>query len=157
MGERAQTLAEAFQRANEELIATVERCSDAGWAATTPGEGWTVAATAHHVAGGHQTITGLVQTIVQNLPRQPLSMDLINQMNAQHAEEFAHCSKEETLTLLRTNGTAAAQMVRGLSDEQLDQQADLLGGTWTVQRVIEAILIGHVQQHLASIRAALDA
>ena len=38
--------------------------------------------------------------------------------------ESANCTKEETVALLRAGGTAAASMLRGLSDEQLDAKGD---------------------------------
>ena len=39
MSERARALADRFEHANHELIATVEACSDAAWRAKTTGEG----------------------------------------------------------------------------------------------------------------------
>ena len=50
MSERAAALAERFERINQDLIATVERCSDADWRRACAGEGWPVGVTAHHVA-----------------------------------------------------------------------------------------------------------
>ncbi|MDB5059586.1 MAG: hypothetical protein JWO59_3058, partial [Chloroflexi bacterium] len=52
------------------------------------------------------------------------------------------------------NGEAAASMVRGLNDEQLDRPAGPLG---TTQGAIELVLIGHIQDHLNAIRGAAGA
>ena len=59
---------------------------------------------------------------------------------------------------LRTEGRAAVEMVRGLSDEQLDRTAPMAfagGAEWSAADVIERVLIGHPVQHGASIQAAL--
>jgi hypothetical protein len=83
-------------------------------------------------------------------------MDAIHQMNAEHAKQYAGCTKEETLALLRKNAAAAASAVRGLSDEQLDRSAPMLGGpAMTAQQAIERILIGHVQEHHGSIKSTV--
>jgi len=61
--------------------------------------------------------------------------------------------------LLRRNG-AAANVVRGLSDEQLGRSAPmpLIGGApVSARRMIENVLIGHLQEHAGSIRSALGA
>jgi hypothetical protein len=79
--------------------------------------------------------------------------------NAKHAKEYAGCSKAEVLEQLRTKGTEAAAMVRGLSDEQLDRSAVALQGMPAVSaaQMIERVLIGHVRSHLASIAGATGA
>jgi hypothetical protein len=47
--------------------------------------------------------------------------------------------------------------VRGLSDAELDKSGTVLTGmpAMTAQQVVENILIGHVKEHLGSIRAAV--
>ena len=57
---------------------------------------------------------------------------------------------------LRQQGDAAASMVRGLSDEQLDRAGELLGSQMRTRDVIEHVLVGHVNNHLGSIREALS-
>ena len=80
-----------------------------------------------------------------------------DQVNAQHAREQAHCTKAETLALLRRNGEAAARVVRALDDSQLDSSATIITGRppLTAQQVTERILIGHVRGHLATIQTAI--
>ena len=157
MSERARALANRFEQVNHELAATVERCSEGQWRATTAGEGWTVGVVAHHVAGGHSAIAGLVERLATGQPLPNLTMEMIHQGNAAHAQEHANCTKAETVALLRQNGAAAATVVRGLQDDQLDRTASVIAGAppMSAQQVIEGILIGHVQEHSASIRSAL--
>jgi uncharacterized damage-inducible protein DinB len=158
MSEQAQALAERFERANGALIGTLQQCSEADWRKSCQAEGWTVAATGHHVAGAHEPIAGFVQMIATGQQLPPLTMEQLHQMNAQHAQEFASCDKAETVELLRRNGTAAANVVRGLSDEQLSRSAPmpLMGGAQvSARQMIENVLIGHLQEHSGSIRSAL--
>jgi hypothetical protein len=157
MGQRGQALADRFEQASKEMIATVERCSDTQWKSKTAGEEWSVGVVAHHVGEGHQAIADLVQKIATGQPMPPITMDAIHQMNAEHAKQYANCSKDETLTLLRKNAAAAASIVRGLSDAQLDRSTSVLGGPMTAQQMVERVLIGHVQEHHGSIRTTVGA
>ena len=62
MSQRSQVLANQFEQASQEMIATVERCSDAQWTTKTSGEGWSVGVVAHHVAQGHEAIAEFVKS-----------------------------------------------------------------------------------------------
>ena len=156
MGAQGEALAQQLEAVNNELIGTVEGLSDAQWRATCAPEGWPVGVTAHHLASSHEPVAGLVLAIATGQQLPPLTMAMIDQGNAQHAQQFANVGKPETVDLLRSAGAKAAGMVRGLSDEQLQQSAPVLGGPpQTAQQVAENILIGHPRQHLASIRGAL--
>ena len=157
MSERARGLVDRFEQASQEMIRTVERCSDAQWRETTPGEGWSVGVVAHHVAEGHKAIAGLIQTAAAGQSLPAISMEMLDQRNAEHARQHVNCTKAETLELLRQHGAAAAATVRGLSDDQLDRTAPWRTGPIRVQEMIEQILIGHVQNHLGSIRATVGA
>ena len=155
MGERAKALAERFEKANDDVIKAVEHSSDADWRANCADLGWSVGVTAHHIAMGHRGIGGLVQALANG--RAPgLTPEQIDQGNAEHARQFANCTKQETLDLLRANGKSAADGVRGLSDEQLNRKAAVLAGApeLTVEQVVENVLIGHPQGHLQNMRAA---
>lgn len=157
MGARAEALAKQFEGKAADLTAAIEKCSDADWKRVTSGEKWSVGVLAHHVAGSHEGIAGVVKTIAagQSLPN--FTMAMIDEGNAKHAVEFANCTKAETLALHKKNSAMAAGLVRGLSDAELDRSGTVLSGMppMTTQQVIEGILINHVDGHLGSIRAAL--
>jgi hypothetical protein len=57
---------------------------------------------------------------------------------------------------MRSHGAAAAAIVRGPSDEQLDRTTDAIPGMPPVSaaQLIEMALIGHVTDHVASIKQA---
>jgi ketosteroid isomerase-like protein len=152
------TLVARFEEANQELIGEIERLSDEEWARTCPGEGWPVGVTAHHVAASHVAVARLVEAIAAAGELPPITMDTFDQINAAHAREHAGCGRAETVELLRGEGQAAAAIVAGLRDEQLDRTASaaFLGGAEISARaLIERVLIGHVAGHLESMRAAV--
>lgn len=155
MSERARTLAQHLEQANHDLIATVEGLSDAQWGATTPGDGRSVGVVAHHVATSHKAVAGLAGAIAHGQPVPPITMDMIHEGNAAHAAQYAHCTKAETLALLRQNGAAAVAVVRALSDAELDRTATFPMGTLSVAQVVERILTGHAQDHHGTIKRAL--
>jgi uncharacterized protein (TIGR03083 family) len=154
MTDRARQYADQLDRANQELIATVEGLSDAGWHAPTSAEGWTAGVVAHHVAENHRALTRLVQMIADGQAPPAAGWDRIHQANAEHARRHADTTKAETLALLRENGAAAVLALRGLSDAQLDRSVPVMGNAMTAAQAIERILIGHVREHHASIRQA---
>jgi uncharacterized damage-inducible protein DinB len=159
MSQRAASLADRFEQANEAVIAAVERCSDTDWTATCDGEHWSVGVTAHHVATSYAGFQSIIQGLASGAEMPPFTREMLDQSNAQHAQEFAGCTRAETVTLLRSNGQVAADTVRGLSDEQLDRGAPLaLAGGQTISAAQMAeFMIGHPTDHLASIRSALGA
>jgi hypothetical protein len=158
MGQRSQALAEQFEQANRQMTATIERCSDAQWKTKTPGETWPVGVVAHHVAQALEAVAGIVRLVATGQPLPPMTMDDIHKMNAEHAKQYATVTKDETVALLRKNGAAAAGTVRGLSDEQLDRSAPVLGEPlMTAQQLVERGLIGHVKEHHGSIQAVVGA
>ena len=154
MSKQAETLASQFEQVNSDLISTIESMSDAQWKAICSGEQWPVGVTAHHIAGGYQPISGLVQMLAAGQTA-PITPEQIDQGNAQHAQSAANCTKSETIELLRQNGQMAAAIVRGLSDAQLAQAGSVFGNSMTAEQGVQNILIGHAQQHGASIRQAI--
>ena len=155
MSERARALADDFEQANGELARLIEELSDAQWVTRTEGEGWSVAVTARHIAGAHAFIAERIKAIAEGQPLPPMPPGGIDASNARDAERYADVTRDEVLSLLRTNGAEAAAVVRGLSDEQLDRQFTRPNGdTMTVVGMIQNALIGHPRAHGASIRAA---
>jgi uncharacterized damage-inducible protein DinB len=156
MSEQAVALAQRFEQTNDEAIRVVDSCAEDAWRAHHAGENRTVNVLAHHIAIGHQAIAGWVQGIATGQPLPAMTMDSFTEPNAQHARQYANVTKPEVIAALRLQGAAAASLVRGLSDEQLDRAGELLGSERRARDVIEHILIGHVHNHLASIREALS-
>jgi uncharacterized damage-inducible protein DinB len=155
MSDQAHALADQFEQANTEAIGVVEDCPEEQWQAHHPGENRTVNVLAHHIAVGHQIIAAWVQGMATGQPLPALTMDSFTEPNARHAQQYAQVTKAEVLAALQQQGAAAARLVRGLSDEQLERAGELLGRQWRTRDVIEHVLIGHVRNHLGSIHQAL--
>ena len=157
MGARAEALAKTFEAKAQEATGVFEKLSDADWKKVTAAEKWSVGVTAHHVAGAHEGISGLLKTVGggQSVPN--FTMDMLHAMNAKHAQDFAHVTKAETLALHKKNAAAAAALVRGLGDAELDRSGTVLTGMppMSAEQIVKGILINHIDEHLGSIRATV--
>jgi hypothetical protein len=154
MSARAESLAKQFEAKAAEATAALGKLSDADWKKVTAAEKWSVGVTAHHLAGAHEPIAGIVKTVAAGKSIPNFTMDMLHEGNAKHAREFANCTKAETLALHQKGVAAAAAAVRGLSDAELDRSGTVLTGApaMTAQQVVEGILINHINEHLGSIR-----
>ena len=159
MSARAESLAKQFEAKAAEMTAVIAKLSEADWKKTTDAEKWSVGVTAHHVAGGHEGILGIVKTIASGQSIPNFTMAMLNEMNAKHAREHAGCTKAETLALHQKGAAAAAAAVRALSDAELDRSGTVLTGVpaMTTQQVIEGILINHIADHMGSIGKTVGA
>jgi hypothetical protein len=159
MGARTEALAKQFETKAQEATGVFEKLTDADWRKTTGAEKWSVGVVAHHIAQGHEGIARLVKTVADGQSVPGFTMDTLHAMNAKHAQDFAGCSRAETLALHVKNAAAAAAVVRGLDDAQLDRSSTVLTGMppMTAEQAITGILINHIHDHLKSIRAAVGA
>jgi DinB family protein len=159
MGARAESLAKKYETKAAELTATIQKLSDADWKKVTTAEKWPVGVTAHHVAGAHEPISGIVKTIASGQSIPNFTPGMLDEMNAKHAKDFAGCSKVETLALHEKGVKAAAAVVRSLGDADLDKSGTVLTGmpAMTAHQVVEGILISHIDEHMGSIRKTVGA
>jgi len=158
MGAKSEALAKQFEAKVQDATATLEGLSDADWKKKTGGEQWTVGVVAHHVAGSHEGIAGIIKTVAAGQPMPSFTLDALHEMNAKHAREFADVSKADTLALHKKNAAAAAAVVRGLSDDQLAKSGTVLAGmpAMTVEQIVTNILIHHIEDHVGSIKKAVS-
>lgn len=154
MGAKAEALAKQFEAKAQEATAVIERLSDADWKKVTAAEKWPVGVAAHHLAGAHEPIANIVKTVSTGQSVPNFTLDMLHELNAKHAKEFASCTKAETLALHKKGVSAAAAIVRGLSDDQLAKSGTVLAGApaMSAEQAITGILINHLQEHLASIQ-----
>jgi hypothetical protein len=157
MASRAEALAKQFETKVQEATAAIERVSDADWKKVTEAEKWSVGVVAHHVAMAHAGLGRAIKTVVDGKTGAGGSMDAIHAGNAKHAQEFAACTKSETLELHKKNAAATAALVRGLSDAQLDTKGTLLAGMEPISaaQLAGGLLCTHIDEHLRSIRATV--
>jgi hypothetical protein len=140
-------------------MAFVEGFLEAEWQTLCPDEGRPVGVLVHHVANFYPAEADLIKVLASGQGITDISMDMVDQMNAEHAETQAHCTKEETLELLQRNSASIANVIRELDDEQLDRAAPISlhwGAPLTTQYFIEEHPLSHSFAHLVSIRAAVN-
>ena len=147
MNSLAEPLAARFEGANAEVVAFVERLGEAGWHAWCDRDGRPVGVVVYHIAAGHLIIGEQIEAIARGSPppsRGIVSPEDVARFNAQQAEEHANCTRTEALDLLQRNGAQVAALLRGLTDEQLQQAATFRDRRMTLQERIERGLLGHL-------------
>ena len=156
MGARGETFAKQFEAKVKEATAVIEKLSDADWKKVTAAEKWPVGVTAHHIASAHQGIGGIMKMLADGKPGPNMPMEGLHQMNAKHAQDFANCTKSETLELHKKNAAAAAALLRSIDDATFDKSSTVFSGTPAMSAgQMAGILSSHIDEHIGSIRATV--
>lgn len=147
-------LAKQFDAKAQDGLETLERLSDSDWKKVTAAEQWSVGVTAHHLAGALHVVPEVVKAIVAGRPLEPFRLGSIDQLNAEHAKNYADCTKAETIELYTKGVAAAVNGIRALNDDQLTKSGTLATGMppMTAEQVIMSGLILHIDEHFGSIR-----
>jgi hypothetical protein len=159
MSKRAKVLAARIAEGHQELAVLGQALSEAEWRTYCADEDRTVGVLIHHVASMLPAELDLVQVLASGRPITGVTVEMVDQINAEHAQAHGDCRQEETLDLLRRNSALVVGAVRALTDEELDRAAPIslhARAPLTTQYFIEDHPLGHAYQHLASIRAALS-
>ena len=151
-----QQLANRFDVFSQEVLDFVQGCSDADWGKITPAEGWPVGVTARHIGVGHYPLIGWVQLVVDGQSLPGITMDEVNQMNDQHAQDHANCTKAEVIEILRANSAKALDYWTTLSDEDLERQSyfKLFDTDINAGDLFTSLLIDIATAHFESMKAA---
>ncbi len=155
MGAKTDALARQLEGKAQDAVATLQKLGDADWKKVTAAERWTVGVTAHHLAGGLEAVAGIVTGIVSGGPsRGDFTRTMLDGMNAQHAKEHAGCTRAETLALFQKGAATASAVVRGLHDDQLAKSGTVFTDAppMTAEQLIMRGLLGHIDEHMGSIR-----
>jgi uncharacterized protein (TIGR03083 family) len=155
MRTKTAALARQFDDKARDALTTLAKLGDADWRKVTTAEKWTVGVTAHHLAGALEAVAGIVTQIVSGAPsRGNFTRAMLDEMNAQHAKEHAGCTKAETLALFEKGSAAASAVLRGLTDDQLVKSGTVFSDAppMTTEQLITLGLLGHVDDHMGSIR-----
>ena len=158
MAAKGEALAKQFEVKALEATTVLERLSDADWKKTTSAEKWTVGVVAHHMAGAHEAIAGIVKTVASGQSMPNFTMDMLHDMNAKHAQEHAKATKAETVALHKKSAAAAAAVLRGLSDADYAKSGTVIAGLppMSAEQVVGGILLRHIEEHLGSIRGTIS-
>jgi len=112
----------------------------------------------HHVASMYPLEIEAARAIASGSALLDVTWEVVNDINAKHAQEHEGVTKVEALALLRKNSREAATAVRSFTDGELDQAAAFglsFGAPVTAQFVIEDHALRHSWHHLSRIRKAL--
>src|SRR6266851_941214 len=104
-----------------------------------------------------EPVTHIIKTIAAGQALPHFTPQMLDEMNAQHAKEFAGCTKPETIALHKKGAAAAAAAVRGLSDAELAKTGTVFTGIppMSAEEMVKRALLGHVDEHLGSIRTTI--
>jgi hypothetical protein len=158
MSAQAHELAGRFDRAAAEFEAALSRLSDENWTAYVPEEQRTVAALVNHVALAWRGESISFQRIALGKSGKGLTNQELDELNAEHGNQFADADRDETMARLRKAKESTASFIRGLSDEQLERRGKHMPEEpqRSVAEWIEICLIGHPGDHLPAILAAVQ-
>jgi ubiquinone/menaquinone biosynthesis C-methylase UbiE len=155
---RAGLLADRLEEGAARLSEFAQQLTDEEWNTPVPEggkPGRTVGTLLHHVASMYPIEVDVARAIANGNAVTHVTLDVVNEINANHALENANACRAETLSLLRSNSEAAAAAVREFTDEQLDRAAPFslaFGAPVTAQFVLEDHAVRHSWHHLARIR-----
>ncbi len=157
MGTKTESLAEQFEVRARDAMATLEQLSEADWRKVTEAERWSVGVTAHHLAAALEPVSSIVKSVAAGQSMSGFSLATLDEMNARHAQEFANCTKTETIDLYRRGAATAAATIRGLRDDQLAKSGTVFADAppMTTEQLIHRGLLGHIDDHFGSIRKTI--
>ena len=151
-GEYVQLLREI----NNEIAQAIDACGTEQLWQLTVAEGWTVAATANHAAGVQQFVADLFNAFLDGRTSPAVSAEDIDGNNARQAARTADAGRDDTLAHLDLASAALIAAIEGFPADQFGQQvSDVAGFSMTAEQLLEFAIIGHLQEHLASIRATI--
>jgi uncharacterized damage-inducible protein DinB len=150
--------AAAITAITDEIIDAVEPLTDGQWRRVTSAEQWPVAVVAHHACAVQRAFASVLDALERGAPVPEFSAEDVERNNARHARAFADVSQEETLRCLRRHSVALSEAARRLPPERITSTAGTFGGfEMTVAQLLEFAVIGHLREHLASIRETVAA
>ena len=112
---------------------------------------------AHHAGESLPMFVERAWRIAVGEPLEPISSAAMDAANARHAAVNPNPDQSETVAMLRDNSERAGEIIRGLSDEDLDRAGPGALSGFTAEQLVRRVVIGHVATHEGSIRAALQA
>jgi hypothetical protein len=130
------------------------RRSEPDWKKVPEAEKWSVGVTAHHLAGVLEPISAMIKAVAAGQAPGNLSLEMLDEMNARPAKDFAGGTRAETIELHRKGSATAAATIRGLSDAELATSGTLVKDLppMTAEQVIAGARLGHIDEHYGSIR-----
>src|SRR6476469_10859991 len=121
MSKRSYELARRLELGALALEAFASSLTEFEWQSRVPGDGRKIGVVVHHVASMYPIEIQVAQTVAAGKPVEGVTWDVVNRINAEHADANDAITKQPTLELLRHNSAVAAAAVRAVTDEELDR------------------------------------
>ncbi len=109
----------------------------------------------HHVVEWFEWQQENLQASAAGRPLPPVPMGDAAHFNASLAEAEPEPDQRVTVARLRRRGGATAALIRSLSDADLERERPSKMVP-TVEQFIRRVVLGHLEQHLLSIRTTLE-
>jgi hypothetical protein len=151
-------LAERLERGALRLANLAASLTTNQWHTRLPGDGRKVGVVVHHVASMYPLEVQLAQVLATGAPVTGVTWPTVHELNAKHAREFDHVTRDIALDLLQRNSGQAAAAIRALNDQELANGAPVslyADAPLTCQFMLEDHAVRHSYHHLAGIRRAL--
>lgn len=150
-----QELIGQFSAINDELLEFVEGCDQANWSAVTHAERWPICVTARHIAVAHYPIIEWLQMLARGESLPPVTMDMVNQLNAQHAQEHGNCTQSQVIELLKTNYNNLTEYLKTISDKDLRPKGyvKLFEADMSAADFFKLVTLEGTAGHLSSMKA----
>lgn len=158
MSQRSNALADRLEQGARALASLASSLTDEQWQTRIPKDGRKVGVVVHHVATMYPLEIQLAQVLAQGKPVTGVTWDVVHELNANHAKENDAVTKEAALELLKVNSSAAEGIIRGFSDQELDNAALVslnADAPLTCQFMLEDHAVRHSYHHLNRIRETL--
>ncbi len=164
MGARSRALAGEFERALAELAGYASGLTAAQWRTrcgnhptfrTEEDEHRPVGVVVHHVADWFDWLRLNVEASAAGRPPIPLALGSSGATNAAHETANPDPDQRQTVAMLKERGAVLVEAIRQVTDEGLDQPRPSQVVP-TVEQFIRRVVLGHVEQHLLSIRTTLE-
>jgi hypothetical protein len=155
---RSEAMAVRLEAGAAALAAFALTLSEAEWQTRLPKDGRKVGVVVHHVASMYPLEIQLAKLVAAGQPITDVTWEAVAAINRDHEEENDGAAKQDTLALLARKGAAAAEAIRGFSDEELERAAPVSlnsNAPLTCQFVLEDHAVRHSYHHLAGTRAAV--
>ena len=150
-------LAQRFDQVNREFAQELRTLPDEAWTGARTEEGWTVGQAAHHIAGWYPWMAEMLDNLAKGKPMPALDVPL-DERNARHADVDAGRTRDEAIALTESGAWRIMELLRELNADQLAHKTPVGNGVeMTLAELAQNMVIGHVEMHLAHIRAAAPA
>src|SRR4051812_44389999 len=116
MSHRTEALAQRLEQGAQALADLAASLTDTEWHARIPHDGRTVGVVVHHVGTMYPLEIQLAQQLAAGQPVSGVTWDVVHELNARHAGEYAAVTREEALDFLERQSSAAAAAIRALTD-----------------------------------------